>query len=88
MLISFELQRIYRLSVGESGSESECIVCCCLSSPENLAVDWLGRNLYWTDSDLYTIEIAKLDGSERTTFATIPKEMGGPSLVKVDPIRG
>lgn len=66
----------------------ECIVCCCLGTPEDLAVDWFGRNLYWTDSELRIIEISKLDGSERTTFAIIPRHVGAPSLIVVDPLRG
>lgn len=66
-----------------------CVVCCCLSSPEDLAVDWYGRNLYWTDSKLRVIEISKLDGSERTIFALIPEQLyGAPSLIAVDPVRG
>ena len=66
-----------------------CVVCCCLNSPEDLAVDWYGRNLYWTDSKLRVIEISKLDGSERTIFALISEQLyGAPSLIDVDPIRG
>ena len=64
------------------------MVCCCLSAPEHIAVDWYGRNLYWTDSDLGVIEIAKLDGSERSIFALIPEGFGAPSVIKVDPLRG
>lgn len=33
--------------------------------PESIAVDWVGRNLYWTDSDLECIEVATLDGRFR-----------------------
>ena len=85
------LQRIYRLSRTTSqsdGLELECVVCCCVESPADLAVDWYGRNLYWTDSELRTIEISKLDGSERSIFAIIPPDLGAPSLITVDPVRG
>ena len=82
-------QRIYRRSINSTESdEVECVVCCCLSAPEHIAVDWYGRNLYWTDSDLGIIEISRLDGSERTIFALIPEELGAPSVIKVDPLRG
>uniref|UniRef100_A0A3B3E196 Low-density lipoprotein receptor-related protein 2 n=1 Tax=Oryzias melastigma TaxID=30732 RepID=A0A3B3E196_ORYME len=36
-----------------------------LMVPESIAVDWVGRNLYWTDSDLECIEVATLDGRFR-----------------------
>ncbi|MGH0149608.1 UNVERIFIED_CONTAM: hypothetical protein FKN15_048993 [Acipenser sinensis] len=29
---------------------------------ESIAVDWVGRNLYWVDSVLETIEVSTLDG--------------------------
>uniref|UniRef100_A0ACB8GB17 Uncharacterized protein n=1 Tax=Sphaerodactylus townsendi TaxID=933632 RepID=A0ACB8GB17_9SAUR len=36
-----------------------------LESPEGLALDHLGRTIFWTDSQLDRIEVAKLDGSQR-----------------------
>ncbi|XP_048887171.1 low-density lipoprotein receptor-related protein 5-like [Brienomyrus brachyistius] len=36
-----------------------------LDSPDGLACDWLGRKLYWTDSETNRIEVANLDGSFR-----------------------
>lgn len=35
---------------------------------ENIAVDWVGRHLYWCDSQLDTIEVSRLDGSHRTVL--------------------
>ena len=29
--------------------------------PEGIAVDWVSRNVYWTDSGKKTIEVARLD---------------------------
>ena len=61
---------------------------CCLVTPEDLAVDWLGRNLYWTDSNRRVIEVAKLDGGGRTILAQIPKSFGSPSFIALDSTRG
>ena len=88
MLIIY-LQKIYRHSINITESSGpECVVCCCLGSPEDIAVDWYGRNLYWTDSTLHTIEISKLDGSQRSIYALIPEDLGAISLINVDPVRG
>ena len=40
-------------------------MCLDLGSPEGIALDHLGRNLFWTVSRLDRIEVAKLDGSQR-----------------------
>jgi hypothetical protein len=39
-----------------------------LATTEGLAVDWIGQNIYWVESNLDQIEVAKLDGSDRTTL--------------------
>ena len=33
--------------------------------PDGVAVDWAGRNLFWTDSGTDRIEVARLDGASR-----------------------
>ena len=33
--------------------------------PEGVAIDWVARNIYWTDSGKKTIEVARLDDSRR-----------------------
>lgn len=35
-----------------------------VSHSEGIAVDWAGRNLYWTDLDLKVIQVAHLDHPE------------------------
>ena len=35
--------------------------------PEGLAVDWVSRNLYWSDSGKRTIEVVNLDTKIRAT---------------------
>ncbi len=77
-------QLIYRQSLDQS-SVPEQIISCCVGSPEDLAVDWLGKNLYWTDSSHGTIEVAKLDGRGRYLLA---RNLNEPAMISLDPVRG
>lgn len=58
-----KLKKISRL---DRGSESQVVISTGLDLVEGLAYDWIGGNLYWLDSKLNTIEVAKEDGSVRT----------------------
>ena len=49
--------KIFRLP---SGGEPEVFVSSGILKPESLAVDWIGRNLYWGDSELGRIEVVHL----------------------------
>uniref|UniRef100_A0A8C5KSR3 Low-density lipoprotein receptor-related protein 2 n=1 Tax=Jaculus jaculus TaxID=51337 RepID=A0A8C5KSR3_JACJA len=62
-----------RKVVHESGS----------SVTETIAVDWIGRNLYWTDYALETIDVSKIDGSHRTVL--ISKNVSNPRGLALDP---
>lgn len=57
-----------------------------VGSGEGVAVDWLSRNLYWTDAHFDRIEVAKLDGSDRKTL--FDHEIYDPRAIVVDPTRG
>lgn len=64
-----------------------------LVSPDGLACDWIGRKLYWTDSetdniysDTDSIEVADLDGSNRKVLYWTGLDQ--PRAIAVDPIRG
>lgn len=50
---------------------------------ESIAVDWVGRNLYWTDFVLETIEVSKMDGSHRTVL--ISENITNPRGLVLDP---
>ncbi|VDI33223.1 low-density lipoprotein receptor-related protein 1 (alpha-2-macroglobulin receptor) [Mytilus galloprovincialis] len=54
-----------------------------LATTEGLAVDWIGKNIYWVESNLDQIEVAKLDGSNRTTL--IAGNMISPRAIVLDP---
>lgn len=53
---------------------------------ESIAVDWVGRNLYWTDYILETVEVAKLDGSHRAVL--ISENVTNPRGLVLDPRNG
>jgi low-density lipoprotein receptor-related protein 1 (alpha-2-macroglobulin receptor) len=57
-----------------------------LGSAEGLAVDWLGRNVYWVASAVPQIDVAKLDGSSRATL--IAGNMQQLRSIALDPNAG
>jgi len=64
-------------------SNIEVVVQTGLSTAEGLAVDWIGQNLYWVESNLDQIEVAKLNGSFRRTL--IAGDMESPRAIALDP---
>ena len=50
---------------GDSLSNIRSVVHSGLSTAEGLAVDWVGGNLYWIQSGLDQIDVAKINGSFR-----------------------
>ncbi|KAK9679907.1 Low-density lipoprotein receptor repeat class B [Popillia japonica] len=76
--------KIYRGTlVGNLLSNIEVVVQTGLSTAEGLAVDWIGENLYWVESNLDQIEVARLNGSFRRTL--IGGEMESPRAIALDP---
>lgn len=69
-----------------NGSGVTQIVSTGVGTLEDIAVDWIGYNIYWTDSDKNKIEMAKLDGSSRTPV--IVHDLNTPSSLAVDPGNG
>lgn len=57
-----------------------------LMTPEGIAVDWIYRNVYWTDTGVNTIEVASADGSMRKIL--VDKDLGKPRAIAVDPENG
>ncbi|ENN73359.1 hypothetical protein YQE_10039, partial [Dendroctonus ponderosae] len=55
-----------------------------LQNPDGLAVDWVGRNLYWCDKGTDTIDVSTLDGKHRKTLHSTDLEE--PRAVALDPI--
>lgn len=79
--------KIYRGTlVGGSLTNIEVVVQTGLATAEGLAVDWIGENLYWVESNLDQIEVAKLNGSFRRTL--IAGNMESPRAIALDPRHG
>lgn len=49
-------------------------------------MDWIGENLYWVESNLDQIEVAKLTGQHRRTL--IASNMENPRAIALDPRYG
>ncbi|XP_068223129.1 low-density lipoprotein receptor-related protein 1 isoform X3 [Palaemon carinicauda] len=64
-------------------SNIEVVVQTGLATAEGLAVDWIAENLYWVESNLDQIEVAKLNGSYRRTL--IASQMESPRAISLDP---
>lgn len=54
--------------------------------PESLAIDWLGRHLYWTDAGTRRIEAAQLDTRMQTPV--IMQGLEKPRGIVLDPPNG
>ena len=54
--------------------------------PDGLAVDWVARNLYWTDTGTDRIEDSRLNGSSRK--ALISKDLDEPRAITLYPSHG
>ncbi|XP_057567174.1 low-density lipoprotein receptor-related protein 8 isoform X7 [Hippopotamus amphibius kiboko] len=67
-------------------AEQEVLIDEQLHSPEGLAVDWVHRHIYWTDSGNKTISVATVDGSRRRTLFS--RGLSEPRAIAVDPLRG
>ncbi|XP_054092229.1 low-density lipoprotein receptor-related protein 8 isoform X14 [Callithrix jacchus] len=66
--------------------EQEVLIDEQLHSPEGLAVDWVHRHIYWTDSGNKTISVATVDGGRRCTLFS--RNLSEPRAIAVDPLRG
>lgn len=53
------LDAIYK--VKQDGSQLIPIINTTLQGPQGLAVDWVSKNMYWTDSSTRLIEVCRLD---------------------------
>uniref|UniRef100_A0A8C9VTS3 LDL receptor related protein 1 n=1 Tax=Scleropages formosus TaxID=113540 RepID=A0A8C9VTS3_SCLFO len=80
--------KIYRGKLSDNGALTsfEVVIQHGLATPEGLAVDWIAGNIYWVESNLDQIEVAKLDGTMRTTLLAGAVEH--PRAIALDPRYG
>ncbi|XP_018401818.1 PREDICTED: nidogen-2 isoform X2 [Cyphomyrmex costatus] len=57
-----------------------------VSSPEGLSVDWVSRNIFWTDSGKTTVEVASLVTKKRKVL--VSDGLVNPRGIAVHPYRG
>ncbi|XP_022782783.1 low-density lipoprotein receptor-related protein 4-like isoform X2 [Stylophora pistillata] len=65
-----------------NGSSPETVISKGVKYPYGLAVDPVGRNIYWTDRALGKIEVSRMDGSIRKTL--ISRDLDSPRDIIVD----
>ena len=57
-----------------------------IQAPTAMAVDWVGRNVYWMDSIMELIEVASLDRNHRSVL--ISQNISLCNGLCVDPTEG
>ena len=70
----------------KNATEVDVIVKNGLNEPEGIAVDWINRKLYWTDSGAHKIEVSDLDGKKRLPLVT--SRLENPRAIAVHPFVG
>ena len=87
-----KIDKIGRVHIGtDTDNIVEWIVEGNLLNPDGVAVDWMGGNLYWTDSKYVTISgseigVSKLNGSFRRPL--LRGQLGKPRAIVVHPAKG
>ncbi|KAK3730177.1 hypothetical protein RRG08_034923 [Elysia crispata] len=71
---------------GGCDNNHEKIVATGIDVVEDIAVDWLGGNLYWTDYGMETIEVVSLIQQHRMVLFS--ENITNPRAIEVDPRDG
>uniref|UniRef100_T1IRJ2 EGF-like domain-containing protein n=1 Tax=Strigamia maritima TaxID=126957 RepID=T1IRJ2_STRMM len=69
-----------------NGSQMETVVDRDLTTADGIAVDWIAKNLYWTDTGRNVIEVSRLDGTSRKTI--INTDLDEPRAIVLFPRKG
>ena len=57
-----------------------------VDQPDGIAVDWVARNIYWTDTGTDRIEVARLNGTSRKVL--VSERLYEPRAIVLDPMAG
>jgi low density lipoprotein receptor-related protein 5/6 len=66
--------------------EAEIVISTEFEIVDGIAIDWISRNVYWTDTGMDRIEVARLNGSSRLVI--VSSGLLEPRDIIVDPMRG
>ena len=75
--------KIWRANIDYDGRE---LIVSGLVSPEEVAIDWINRKLYWCDFGSDTIEYSRLDGTNRKIL--LNTNVDQPRGLAIDPFSG
>ncbi|CAB1318240.1 unnamed protein product, partial [Coregonus sp. 'balchen'] len=75
-----------KLRANLDGTGMETVISQGLKTTDGLAVDWVTRNMYWTDTGRNTIEVARLDGTSRKVL--VNNSLDEPRAIAVFPSKG
>ena len=64
----------------------EILVSSEVKHPDVVTVDWVARNLYWTDTGTDRIEVSRLNGMSRKVL--ISENLDEPRAITLDPTNG
>uniref|UniRef100_H2YAY7 EGF-like domain-containing protein n=1 Tax=Ciona savignyi TaxID=51511 RepID=H2YAY7_CIOSA len=78
------LQKV--MSANTDGNNQKVILDKAISDPEQVAVDWIGNNLYVVETKVGRIDICNFDGSHRTGVVT--NGLRNPRGLALDPTKG
>ncbi|XP_052903013.1 low-density lipoprotein receptor-related protein 6 [Anopheles moucheti] len=81
-----EESAIKRARADGMGGPAEEVVTAEIQAPDGLAIDWLARNLYWTDTGTDRIQVCRLDGSFRRVL--IYDNLAEPRAIALAPTLG
>ena len=74
---------VQRAKIGTNNNTFEIVIQFNLESPEGIAIDWIGRKVYWTDRTPGKIEVSELDGRNRAVL--VNENIKTPRAIAVHP---